>query len=88
MSNPYDEMPQPREDARFEPLKARSESHHREYLPELTKNLEKKGQFDEHLSNLTEQAIKSLHESQLAGLNPDQARELAYPLIFPEPESD
>jgi hypothetical protein len=79
----------PRKSARWGPLLARAESHWREHCPKLVAQLEKEGKLQQALENAVETTIISLQQSELAGLKPDQARELAYPnILLPDENPD
>ncbi|MGH2396089.1 MAG: hypothetical protein ACRDFW_03685 [bacterium] len=78
----------PREDARFQPLLAWAKSHWREHLPRYVRLLEKDGELEAALERAVEQTILVLNQAEARGLNPDQARELAYPNILLPPEDE
>ena len=76
-------------DARFQPLLAMAEENWREHNPQLVSSLEKSGKLQQTLESAVELTIISLQQSELAGLSPDQARELAYEnLLLPSPNDE
>ena len=78
-----------KEDARFLPLLAQTEQNWREQNPKLVSSLEKSGKLKQTLEGAVELTIISLQQSELAGLSPDQARELAYEnLLLPSPNGE
>jgi hypothetical protein len=82
------DFPTPKEDARFEILKAQADAHWSRYLPKRYAQLEQSGKLEEAISRAAETAVMILHDCERAGLNPDQGRELAMPEILLSPESD
>ena len=78
-----------KEDARFQPLLAMAEQNWREHNLQLVSNLEKDRKLKQTLESAVELTIVSLQQSELAGLSPDQARELAYEnLLLPSPNDE
>ncbi len=77
-----------KEDARFLPLLAQTEENWREFNPDLVSKLEKSGKLQQTLESAVELTIISLQQSELAGLSPDQARELAYENQLPPSPDD
>jgi hypothetical protein len=77
-----------KEDARYLPLLAETEENWRENYPRLVKRLEKTGRLKQTLESAVELAIISLQQSEVAGLAPDQAREIAYQNLFLPTESE
>jgi hypothetical protein len=76
-----------KEDARFQSLLDMAEQNWREHNPQLVSNLEKSGELQQTLESAVELTIISVQQSELAGLSPDQARELAYEnLLLPSPK--
>lgn len=75
-----------RDDARFEMLKAQADDHWERFRPKIYRALKKAGTLDAALSQAAETAVLILHQSERAGLSPDQARELAMPKILVPPE--
>ena len=79
----------PRETANWPILLAKAENHWRRHCPKLVASLEKEGKLQQALENAVETTIISLQQSELAGLKPDQARELAYPnILLPDENPD
>ena len=78
-----------KKDARFQPLLAETEQNWREFNPDLVSKLEQSGKLKQTLESAVELTIISLQQSELAGLSPDQARELAYEnLLLPSPDGE
>jgi hypothetical protein len=69
-----------REDRRFPILLARAEQHWREFQPSLVKKLEAENRLQAALEEAVERTLATMHQLQSQGLNPDQAREMAYPI--------
>jgi len=79
------EKTQPEEDARFGPLKAKTEAHWRTHNKKFVRLLESNGELEQRLNETAARAIFILNQADEKGLAPDQARELAYDgLLQPE----
>jgi hypothetical protein len=78
-NRPYRALFPAQEDARYPILLAKAEDHWRRFNRRLVKELEAKGELQQALQNAVEQTIFVLQQCEARGLNPDRARELAYP---------
>ena len=67
-----------KEDARYPQLLAMAEQNWREENPTLVKALEKAGTLRKNLESAVELTIVALQQCEVAGLTPDQGREIAY----------
>jgi hypothetical protein len=75
----------PEEDARFGPLKAKTEAQWRTHNQKYVRLLENNGELEQRLNETAARAIFILNQAEEKGLAPDQARELAYDrLLLPE----
>jgi hypothetical protein len=75
----------PEEDARFGPLKAKTEAQWRTHNKKYVRLLESNGELEQRLNETAAREISILNQAEEKGLAPDQARELAYDcLLLPE----
>lgn len=75
----------PEEDARFGPLKAKTEAQWRTHNKKYVRLLENNGELEQRLNETAARAIFILNQAEEKGLAPDQARELASDcLLSPE----
>jgi len=75
----------PEEDARFGPLKAKTEAQWRTHNKKLVRLLDNNGELEQRLNETAAREIFILNQAEEKGLAPDQARELAYDcLLLPE----
>jgi hypothetical protein len=73
------------EDARFGPVKAKTEAHWRTHNKKYVRLLESNGELERRLNETAAHEIFILNQAEEKGLAPDQARELAYDcLLLPE----
>jgi hypothetical protein len=78
-----------REDRLFPILLARAEQHWREFQPTLVKKLEAENRLQRALEEAVERTLLTMHQLESYELNPDQARELAYPIwMLPDENAD
>ena len=73
----------PEEDARLGPLEARIEREWRKFRPKYVRELVKEGKLKESIHDTAIWCIKTLHQCEESGLNPDQGREAIRELILP-----
>ena len=76
-----------REDARFGPLKAMTESNWRDHRKNAVREMEDRQELEQQLDHAVENAILIMNQVAACGLAPDQARELAYDVLL-QPEDE
>jgi hypothetical protein len=72
----------------FQNLRAKAETHQREFRPEETKRLEKNGQLDQVLDERTESCWNTLADCRAAGMHMNEAEEIALPTILLPSETE
>lgn len=77
----------PKDDARFQPLRADAENNWREWNPKLVKKLEQSGQLNERLDRAATRAVEIFQQAEENGLAENQAQELANQELFLPSES-
>ena len=92
--NPEDDNPQypllpPRETAAYGPLKAWAERHWKQFQRRFYRQLKESGKLDEALNQAIETTIRAQQQYENAGLQPFEARELAYQnFLFPDEKQE
>jgi hypothetical protein len=86
-SGTEENLPPPRERALFPVLVAKAEYQWQKHNPKYYRQLKKRGELQKALENAAEATILELDQLEAGGLNPDQARELAYQNFLLPPET-
>lgn len=72
----------PKEDARFQPLRARALAQWQQDHPKYVRLLKKQGELDEALDHAVSRAINILNQAADNGLAPNQGQELANEVLY------